>query len=1538
MKRLMISSLMLSFLILLCHAPQIQAEWSQHRLPGGVCLESIIVNETDYNAGNDVYGMWIVEKQSGIFWVEWDNTNHVWLAIDATNHDNEYDAYYPWWMGGDQAVISQTPTTIAATYQGTHRYEYDATDGWEHPAVADDFVESGDYRRWHDAAFLGDPTASNAFDPNLFIVCAVQEWGPENKGLWWTQNGGTSFTVISGTYSANSENYSYIYRDSRDEHVLYTWWQYTDANWVDHADFEKVVFTNNGGAIAVGDPVDDFDEANTLQSIAGFYQYSDVSYDHQFLLAKTNVSNGRWDVWHRERLTASGDFTATGWAIICQDIRSGIAGFNGMGLVANKYASAPDKYWIYLAFNAGGLFLVNVPDASQPTTFSGYTLNVYDAASGADQYLPQYGLRSINLNPWTLPTNVDDQIILGTAHGDAFIINIKDLASTPKVTSDGFQTVSRFGYGQYGTAVKGGGSTRGLVLNGTAAYLLTHGSGIFQAAAFTNSTWSGNLDYNTVGIDPDATTSNSPYIYENADFNFAWHTGTISPWDSDLIIVGGPASKYVYGGSEETHGGLRTFDIGDLEAAPDELSVGTNITDWAISSVLGDDNTCLYLANLSEDVTDGDFGPADYLGISDLYVQENSGGSLELIASTGASGTGAMSQTFSVPSWIYGGGTGPFWAGFNCLALHPHTQGVIFGLGLPGIDWGEEPGSGSGSPNFANLGGGLGYVTNTGSNWSWVLIADCDKQAPITSSEYLESVFDLVVEPNGSGTTVTDMYILAATGAYQMSHKSEDIPRYGGLFKYKYTTSWVYTDITPDDGDYALEGNNWTHPAVLDVEKVIINGSNYYFCTTSGEKRGTEDDHISIIWYQQASNIDALTQARWIKFGIDGRIPYTDHHGTTAAYEDFYASLLITNPSSSNQANIMVGAGPWACQAYFPYTSAQPITSNTAWDGDVYLYNNVTVDGATPITLTLNSGCRVFAHANIIIADDATLDMSAGTAIYFGDDNYLQVAGVLDAVGTSGNIITFGAVEPGETWTGIDINHDSYTGSTDSQIKYCSITGANRAIDIESSHHTVIENCTIEDNSIGIYGTVGTNALSPLIQYNTVRNNTNYGMVFFDMSSSAGIYHNTLDNNANGNVLLDDSDPIYGHNVSKNCDGSGQFGLKCRTGASPKMQDGYNEFLINYDHIYTLDTSNPSLGEHPSEPGYNMFFDNDAAHYALRNEGTANIIAEDNYWDDDGSGVDPEAQGWIYDTNNADTYPYLTQAPDGFLSNPGPYTKEQPSSQVDDLGDLLEEAVALLFAGQYEAATEIFETILATNPSSEIAMNAIWGLDKAHMWANNITPTFINQLNNLAFQFTNSEPGVYANFTCMKRLTPINPAAAYDIACSIASLNAPAYWAETAAFSKAMIQKYALDNQAAGDSLFAAFIEDYPIGDYANLAYNELGLTPPSLQQIQAGDITRPPLPAQFKFYPNYPNPFNSSTAFRFDLPVASKVTIELYNITGQKISTIIDATKPAGEHRLAWEAPNGRLASGLYFCKIKATSLETNDRFEAVQKILLLK
>ncbi len=86
----------------------------------------------------------------------------------------------------------------------------------------------------------------------------------------------------------------------------------------------------------------------------------------------------------------------------------------------------------------------------------------------------------------------------------------------------------------------------------------------------------------------------------------------------------------------------------------------------------------------------------------------------------------------------------------------------------------------------------------------------------------------------------------------------------------------------------------------------------------------------------------------------------------------------------------------------------------------------------------------------------------------------------------------------------------------------------------------------------------------------------------------------------------------------------------------------------------------------------------------------------------------------------------------------------------------------------------------------------------------------------------------------------------------------------------------------------------------------------------------------------NYPNPFNPATTISFSVAQTSSfVNLEVFNIKGQKVKTLVDETLPAGQHSVAWNGTdaNGKpVSSGIYFYKMKCSN------YSSTKKMILLK
>jgi len=88
--------------------------------------------------------------------------------------------------------------------------------------------------------------------------------------------------------------------------------------------------------------------------------------------------------------------------------------------------------------------------------------------------------------------------------------------------------------------------------------------------------------------------------------------------------------------------------------------------------------------------------------------------------------------------------------------------------------------------------------------------------------------------------------------------------------------------------------------------------------------------------------------------------------------------------------------------------------------------------------------------------------------------------------------------------------------------------------------------------------------------------------------------------------------------------------------------------------------------------------------------------------------------------------------------------------------------------------------------------------------------------------------------------------------------------------------------------------------------------------------------PNEFILEQNYPNPFNPSTKISWQSPTGSWQTLKIYDVLGNKVATLVDEYKPAGNYQIEWDAKN--YASGVYFYRLNA------GPYVETKKLILLK
>jgi hypothetical protein len=118
------------------------------------------------------------------------------------------------------------------------------------------------------------------------------------------------------------------------------------------------------------------------------------------------------------------------------------------------------------------------------------------------------------------------------------------------------------------------------------------------------------------------------------------------------------------------------------------------------------------------------------------------------------------------------------------------------------------------------------------------------------------------------------------------------------------------------------------------------------------------------------------------------------------------------------------------------------------------------------------------------------------------------------------------------------------------------------------------------------------------------------------------------------------------------------------------------------------------------------------------------------------------------------------------------------------------------------------------------------------------------------------------------------------------------------------------------------FIGNHSSADFADMF----------LARLTAGQSANPPapLPSAFSLYQNYPNPFNSATEISFDLPSPQRVRLQIFDITGRLVVTLLNSDLSPGLHHISVAAAS--LPSGVYVYRLTTLS------YTAQRKMLLLK
>ena len=131
---------------------------------------------------------------------------------------------------------------------------------------------------------------------------------------------------------------------------------------------------------------------------------------------------------------------------------------------------------------------------------------------------------------------------------------------------------------------------------------------------------------------------------------------------------------------------------------------------------------------------------------------------------------------------------------------------------------------------------------------------------------------------------------------------------------------------------------------------------------------------------------------------------------------------------------------------------------------------------------------------------------------------------------------------------------------------------------------------------------------------------------------------------------------------------------------------------------------------------------------------------------------------------------------------------------------------------------------------------------------------------------------------------------------------------------------------------FKGVLDDIRIYNYA-LSYNSIQDLYDFVNDVE--DEIDNQAPQQFNLMQNYPNPFNSQTKIQFEIPISSKIRVDIFNILGQKVKTLLNDQKEPGYYIINWNGENDfgeAVNSGIYLLKL------SSELYSSAMKMILLK
>jgi parallel beta-helix repeat protein len=599
------------------------------------------------------------------------------------------------------------------------------------------------------------------------------------------------------------------------------------------------------------------------------------------------------------------------------------------------------------------------------------------------------------------------------------------------------------------------------------------------------------------------------------------------------------------------------------------------------------------------------------------------------------------------------------------------------------------------------------------------------------------------------------------------------------------------------------------------------------------------------------------------------------------------------------------------------------LNMDNTWKRRYNLYGDPAVNlWPTGYTLSENltlSGTNTISE-NITVPSGITLTVSAGANIRFenGASLIINNGGTLIANGTTSNKIRFDFVTPDLT----KLNRIKFNSGSSGSVTNCKIVHAYCGIYATGCTPT-INNNTIDSCFHGIY----LDNSSPSLYYNRITKTTGavgYGIACYN-GSHPNLYYNRISGYTYG---------LFGYNsdnITSIGTGTGGYGINNITGNSYGIY-AYNSSVV--------------LNQAGNTGSHNNIYNN--TYYDVLAEQYSDVYCTYNYW---GYSYTPPPSSRFYQNNSLIEYdPALTSLVPGGLSKA---TASDINSDDNSGFD-----ADLLTALNYEAENKINEAITVYQNIVKNKTNILtikFALSRlSDCYEKNGRKDFLSYIKNEVRENFISNKIIYywtvmlenflliveqkfadyiANINTVRNIFPkdeyIDKQTLFDL--GYAYLNYLENKTKALNYLAQLEKKYPDDPLVHQSKLVLGTIE----GISSNPKYSEDSGNKSSkeLKDIQ--------IPVIYDLIGNYPNPFNPSTTITYALPADSKVEVIIYDIMGREVKTLVNGNNGIGYKEVVWDGRNNegrQVSSGIYICRLKATSITDLSVFEKSIKLMLVK